>query len=74
MTHSQPRRLGRFGYCDTHQKGFYENKRQAKQAIREQCEPGMRPYRCDVVDGLWHIGHLPWVVRRGQKTTREVYG
>ena len=68
------RGLGRFGWCETHEKGLYENKKQAKQAIREQCEPGMRPYRCDLVEGLWHIGHLPYVVREGRMSAREVYG
>jgi hypothetical protein len=68
------RKLGSIGYCTTHQKGLYENKKQAKAAIREACEKGMRAYRCDVADGFWHIGHLPHVIREGRMTQREVYG
>lgn len=36
----------------------------------------MREYQCPVYGetlGWWHAGHLPWTVRRGQKTSDEVY-
>jgi hypothetical protein len=32
---------------------------------------GMREYPCKHYDGLYHIGHLPGVVRAGQKTIQE---
>lgn len=70
----QSRQLGHSGYCTTHQKALYDNKSKAKAAIREVAQKRMRPYRCDVVDGMWHVGHLPAVIREGRLSAREVYG
>ena len=33
----------------------------------------MRPYACSTC-GLWHLGHLPRAVRRGELTADEWYG
>ncbi|MFI6266131.1 hypothetical protein [Micromonospora sp. NPDC051006] len=68
-------RPGHIGYCDTHQKRLYSSRKQAKQQIRKfHANTGMREYRCDLVKGHWHIGHLPLAVVEGRKTARQIYG
>ncbi|WP_420123878.1 hypothetical protein [Nakamurella sp.] len=63
------------GYCDDHGKRLFSSRKQAKPEIRRLHNvAGMREYRCDLVAGHWHIGHLPPVVREGRKTATEVYG
>ncbi|MEU5668979.1 hypothetical protein ABZ749_01150 [Micromonospora sp. NPDC047753] len=68
-------RPGPIGYCDTHEKRLYSSRKQAKQTIRNHRDRGgMREYRCDLVDGFWHIGHLPLAAVEGRKTARQIYG
>jgi len=66
---------GHIGYCDTHQKRIYPTRKRAKQHLRDHhpAEKGMREYRCAVVQGNWHVGHLPLAVVEGRKTARQVY-
>ncbi|WP_431892708.1 hypothetical protein [Micromonospora haikouensis] len=69
---SQPDHIG---YCDNHGKRLFSSRKQAKREIRRlPGGAGMREYRCDLVEGHWHIGHLPPAVREGRKTATEVYG
>lgn len=35
-------------------------------------QTGKRGYHCEHCD-LWHLGHLPWAVKRGQATARDHY-
>jgi hypothetical protein len=60
-------------YCDWHEKKAFE-KRAAKAAIRQMHGKGMREYPCEVMAGLWHVGHLPRVIRVGEMTVAEVFG
>lgn len=68
--------VGHVGVCDPHGKRLYTSRGRAKKAIREfpGNRDGLHAYRCDAVDGMWHIGRLPPAVRYGLKTTDEVYG
>lgn len=68
------KRVLHFGYCDLHGKRRFENRKDAKTAIRlwHRRGEGVREYRCTISG--WHVGHLPPVVRNGEKTAREVYG
>ena len=57
------------GPCPTHGKRAYPSKAKAKQACREFRGPGkagLSAYRCTGTEGMWHIGHLPKPVRRGE--------
>ncbi|MBM0203239.1 hypothetical protein JNW90_09045 [Micromonospora sp. STR1s_5] len=68
-------RPGPIGYCDTHQKRLYSSRKQAKRQIRDlRDNQGMREYRCRLVKGYFHIGHLPKDVRNGRITAPEIYG
>ncbi|MGC4769229.1 hypothetical protein ACLQ25_09640 [Micromonospora sp. DT44] len=65
---------GYVGYCDTHQKRLFSTRKLAKRHLRtHRNNKGMREYRCDLVDGFWHIGHLPLATVAGRKTARQVY-
>jgi len=71
----EPRYIGHVGQCDTHDKRLYSSRQQARMAIRRHSGGGgMREYRCDLIAGHWHIGHLPPAVRHGRLTAAEVYG
>lgn len=61
-------------WCARHAKDSHGSRRAARKVIRAIHDPAMRPYRCDAQPTLWHIGHLPWVVRRGQATASDIYG
>lgn len=70
----EPRYVGHVGYCEQHGKRLYSSRKAAKTAIRQHQQPaGMREYRCDMVDGMWHCGHLPPAVMEGRRTARQVY-
>lgn len=60
--------------CDKHGKMAFDSRARAKRHIRMLGDSGMRPYRCDAIDGYWHIGHLPLAVKQGKATAAEVYG
>ncbi|WKU07983.1 hypothetical protein [Micromonospora sp. HUAS LYJ1] len=71
----EQRYVGHVGYCDAHGKRLYSDRKKARQQIRaHRHHGGMREYRCDLVAGHWHVGHLPPAVRTGRKTATEVYG
>lgn len=71
---TKPRTKGHFGHCDTHDKRIYTDRSSAREAIRRLQGGGMRAYRCDVVDGMWHIGHLAPEIRQGRTTADAYYG
>lgn len=60
-------------FCDIHGKKAF-TKKAARAAIRQIHDKGMREYPCDYHLGLWHIGHLPQVIRDGRKTATDVFG
>lgn len=66
------------GWCTDHGKALWCTRKMAKKKVREQAiaknGPRMREYRCDAVDGHWHIGHLPDEVKHGLFTAREMFG
>lgn len=61
-------------WCDEHQKKAFtkSNAKRTKKVMRS--EQGLRVYPCGLVPNGWHVGHLPFVVRRGEATVDEVYG
>ena len=74
MVKKIPSAIIHFGYCDVHRKRRYFTRKGAKAAIRRRHDKGvMREYRCTYANG-WHLGHIPPVVRSGEKTADEVYG
>ena len=66
--------LSRKVFCEHHQKNLYASRSDAKTVIRDHhSDPNMREYECSVLNG-WHVGHMPDSVKRGEITTREIYG
>lgn len=57
-------------WCEEHQKKLF-TKKAAKQLKRQLRDSNLRRYPCR--DNLWHIGHLPAVVKKGRLTARTVY-
>lgn len=54
-------------------RGFYERAAAARAAsLARRDGDHMRPYRCAECR-MWHIGHLPKPVRRGQVAAADVY-
>lgn len=62
------------GRCDVHGKMTYTSKSRAKGMIRYRYadDPGIRAYRCDAIEGMWHIGHLPRRVIQGQRSRESI--
>lgn len=61
--------------CEVHGKRGYTSRKLAKAGIRRTSNSkGMRAYACDVVEGMWHIGHLPEDVTGGRRTAADIYG
>ena len=52
-------------------KRSYMNRANAKKAAR-RIDRSLHAYKCKL-SGLWHIGHLPDVVRRGHLSREEIY-
>lgn len=51
----------------------YRSRQEARKAIRMMpAEKGLREYRCPDCDD-WHVGHMPRSVRRGRRTSPEIY-
>ncbi len=61
--------------CGQTGKRGYRARGDARKALRDLHpgqRQGMRAYHCEHCD-LWHLGHLPWAVKRGQATARDHY-
>lgn len=59
--------------CPTCGKRSYLTRHAARQAKRLHSDRrGLSVYRCS--SGYWHIGHLPYLVRRGNATRGDLYG
>lgn len=65
--------VGRAVTCSSGKFG-YVSRRTAKESANKQRQASgpMRPYRCDECS-LWHIGHKPKAVIRGEVTSSEWY-
>lgn len=65
----------RRGWCNTHAKFLYPTRKEARRARNDMpWEPGLRAYRCPLVDDHWHVGHVPQEVRAGVMTMGEFLG
>jgi hypothetical protein len=62
---------GHSSWCDTHNKMAHYNRKLAKQAARRFHDSGLQEYRCDAIDGYWHVGHAPRAVKQGKRSNRE---
>lgn len=52
----------------------YQSREMARAGARRHSQgEQLRPYRCETC-ALWHVGHLPRAVRRGDVTADEYYG
>jgi ribosomal protein L44E len=60
-------------FCPDCRKYGWHARKEAKRMEKEYPEEQMRPYRCPVDNGLWHLGHLPRVVRRGYMSADDWY-
>jgi hypothetical protein len=60
-------------WCEIHQKKAF-TKKLAKAAIRNMHDSGLREYRCEYLEGLWHVGHLAQAILNGEMTVADVYG
>lgn len=59
-------------WCSKHRKLLYTDRKRARRVARQHAEH-KNPYRCDVNEGMWHIGGLPDEVRHGYMTKEEFY-
>jgi hypothetical protein len=60
------------GVC-RHGKRLYPSRREARKAARLAHGHHLREYRCDHVEGYWHIGHVAHDVVRGNMTADEIF-
>lgn len=66
--------VGYAAWCEVHGRKAFQTRKDARRAIRHMHGSRMREYRCHVLCGLWHVGHLPLAVAAGLKTAADVYG
>jgi hypothetical protein len=64
-------REGHTAWCNTHNKAAHTTRKQARRAARRLHDSGLQEYRCDVLDGYWHVGHAPRPVKQGKRSRRE---
>ncbi|MEV0726029.1 hypothetical protein AB0I37_25025 [Micromonospora purpureochromogenes] len=68
LTHNRP--TGKV-YCPDCGKYGFHTRKDAKRMEKQYPEEQMRPYRCPTADDIWHLGHLPAVVRQGEMSADE---
>ena|SRR5690349_6544747 len=59
--------------CEPCNKRSYTSRKDAKK-VNVPEDGGMRPYKCPHDPNVWHVGHMPRVVKQGEMTANEVYG
>jgi hypothetical protein len=59
-------------WCPEHQKLLYTDRKRARRVARQHSEH-KNAFRCDVYQGMWHIGGLPDAIRHGHMTKAEYY-
>lgn len=75
MSGERSTRLRALPDCAECGKRSYKSRKDGKTAIRSwHPGQGMSAYPCPVIDGFWHIGHLPGVVREGWVSRSQRYG
>lgn len=65
-----------YTWCPTCGKRGYYSRKDGKAALRRfhAADKGMREYRCPATPALWHIGHMPDIVRRrGTVSAAAIY-
>lgn len=63
------------GYCEHCGKKSYPSRRAARHATRRLSNRGgLRAYRCETNQRVWHFGHLPQAAAYGLQSAHEVYG
>lgn len=64
------------GSCDVHGKVLFRDRKTARMHSRRMKSRigRMNAYECDIHPGLWHLGHLPSVVVRGEVGREWVNG
>lgn len=62
------------GVCRSGKKAFWTKAgaRALVRVLRAEGDKGVRAYHCPDCD-YFHVGHLPYVVRRGQVAARDAY-
>ena len=62
------------GVCPTGKQAYFtrQGARALVRALKAEGDKGVRAYRCPQC-GYFHAGHMPDVVRRGEKTAGEIY-
>ena len=60
--------------CECGKRG-YPNRGAAKKALRRAHPDGnrMHAYQCDVDSALWHVGHTPEPIKRGEVDRHTYY-
>ena len=61
------------GWCPSHGKLLYVNRKTARKAAKEHPEHKSE-YPCSVNTDLWHVGGVPDKVIKGEMTRTEYYG
>lgn len=62
------------GYCFVHEKLLFRTRKEARRFSRKYPAARKGAYLCSDQPGLWHLGELSNVVRRGVMTRSELYG
>jgi hypothetical protein len=57
------RQRAALGWCTVHEKVLFTSRKGARKARLFGSE--LTAYRCSVVEGFWHLGHLPPQVKDG---------
>jgi hypothetical protein len=77
-TGAQPTGGGTSDTCRNGKRGYVSRREAAEHAKRlrrtnQHMDGHNRPYRCPHCD-LWHVGHVPTPVIRGEITANDFYG
>lgn len=73
---TRPAKIVGIVFCETRGKRSYISRKEARRVARTippDGGPRLNPYRCDVMEGYWHLGHLPARVRRGNAGREDIW-
>ncbi len=71
--HGASKRRFVYGVRNACGKVAYPDRKRARHAARWKPNEQLRAYRCEDGCGLWHLGHNPGPVRRGEVSADEYY-
>lgn len=74
VTSRKPKTFRALGHCEKHQKLTYIDRKTARRAAQAMPSEQYSAYRCDALEGMWHIGRLPEAVRRNEVSRGDYYG